>query len=80
MIRTRLMREAFAEWRASFADVPFEIFLTLRLRRDIPPRANPPPPSTQPPAPGSGKAPVPVSLTAPAGMTVCRPQDWGWNT
>lgn len=80
MIRTRLMREALAEWRASFADVPFEIFLTLRLRRDLPPDPNPTPPQTRPAAEGSGQEPVVTTLSTPAGMAVCRPQDWGWNT
>ena len=80
MIRRTLMRDAFAEWRMAFTDIPFEIFLTLRLRRDIAPDPSAPPPQTQPPAPKSGKEPVPVSITTPPGMAVCRPQDWGWNT
>jgi hypothetical protein len=80
MIRTRLMREACEEWTGAFADIPFEIFLTLRLRRDIAPDPNPPPPPTQPAAEGSGKQPVVTGIFTPAGMGVCRPQDWGWNT
>jgi hypothetical protein len=79
MIRTSLMRSAYAEWHTSFADIPFEIFLTIRLLRDIPPDANPPPAPTQPPAAGSGKDPVLTRIVAPAGMGVCRTQDWGWN-
>ena len=80
MIRRTLMRDSFAEWRRAFTGIPFEIFLTLRLRRDIAPDPAAPPPQTQPPAPKSGKEPVPVSITAPPGMAICRPQDWGWNT
>ena len=34
LIRTTLMREASAEWRGQFLDIPFEIFLTLRMKRD----------------------------------------------
>jgi len=34
LMKTSLMREAFAEWRVAFFDIPFEIFLTLRMKRD----------------------------------------------
>ncbi|MEZ5304452.1 MAG: hypothetical protein R3F11_27980 [Verrucomicrobiales bacterium] len=76
MIGTALMREAFAEWRSAFTDMPFEIYLTLRCRALWPgaveyikrrPEEGGDPDADPEPRPHYR-------------MGICRPQDWGWNT
>jgi hypothetical protein len=63
MVRREVMKDVLAEWLAMAGDMPFEVFLTLRLWREAVRRG------------GS----VRMTRHTGAGVEVCRPVEWGWR-
>lgn len=63
MVRREVMKDALAEWLAMGGDMPFEVFLSLRLWREAVRRG------------GS----VGTTRVTGAGVEVCRPVEWGWR-
>ena len=63
MVRREVMKDVLAEWLAMAGDMPFEVFLTLRLWREAVRRG----------------ASVRMTRHTGAGVEVCRPVEWGWR-